>query len=46
MQESVEGFGGLKPNLQKIIKNQEGSAKASVEGFGPLNPVNTSTPKK
>lgn len=46
MQESVLGFNQLNPTYQKISQPQEKTTKASVEGFGKLNPVNTSNPKK
>jgi hypothetical protein len=46
MQESVLGFNQLNPTYQKISQPQEKTTKASVEGFGNLNPVNTSNSKK
>jgi len=46
MQESVLGFNQLNQTYQKISQPQGITTKASVEGFGKLNPVSTSNPKK
>ena len=44
--ESLVGFRVINPNFQKLPPKQGISTRASVEGFGKLNPVNTSNPKK
>lgn len=44
--ESIVGFRGINPAFPKAIQPKGITTKASVEGFGKLNPVNTSNPKK